>query len=66
MGFSVMSKVVGSDDVYPLLGRPHDSLGDSYEVPCVLSLALMNSVITSLSLNILEQHLMHLLPIFPT
>ena len=58
-----MSKVVGSDDVYPLLGRPHDSLGDSYVMLGALRLALMGSVIISLSLNILEQRLMLLPPI---
>lgn len=26
IGFSIMASVPGSDKVYPLLGRPHDSL----------------------------------------
>ena len=38
IGFSIMVTVPGSDNVYPLLGRPQDSLSFDTHAECVLPL----------------------------
>ncbi|KAM0142199.1 hypothetical protein ACHAO1_001412 [Botrytis cinerea] len=79
IGFSVLASVPGADTVYPLLGRPHDSLsktGDSFNVsyPAFLG-ATFDASTTNLTYNIpspskseepLEVVLSFLSPITPT